>query len=83
MDKIDFRHRAIIEAHAQLVRYVRIGAGMTCKQAAELAVKHGDALVEAMTVKHEKQHKDFCGVCGYPWDLDKGECSVNCLEKLK
>ncbi len=54
MDKIDFRHRAIIEAHAQLIRFVQ-RKQMTSEAAAKLAVEHGDALVEAMTVKHEDE----------------------------
>lgn len=47
MDKIDFRHHAIIEAHAQLIRFVQRGQ-MTSEEAAQLSVAHGDALVEGL-----------------------------------
>ncbi len=51
MDRIDFRHRAILGAHAALVGK---GGGeklMRPELIAKLAVELGDALVEAMTVE--------------------------------
>jgi prophage DNA circulation protein len=50
MDRTDFRHLAIIEAHAQLVRFVQ-RKQMTSVEAARIAVEHGDALADAMTIE--------------------------------
>lgn len=55
MDRIDLRHHAIIEAHAQLIRFVQRGT-MTSFDAAKLAVAHGDALVDALTVDASDEH---------------------------
>lgn len=49
MERIDFRHQAILGAHAQLTRLVA-RKQLSVAEACDLSIKYGDALVEAMTV---------------------------------
>jgi hypothetical protein len=57
MDRIDFRNRAIIETHAQLIRFVVRGQ-FSSEHAAQMAILHGDALLNAMTTETARSMRE-------------------------